>query len=123
MRSKKCRNCINNKYSEPDENGHQDLFCKIDGHKIEREKWNEYTKCSDFKPKPFYCASCGTPITNKLMKAYNPLEYKRGKNKGKEKKCCANPDWRVCPGPDEYGCEGEAIVCRNCGYYYGMETW
>jgi hypothetical protein len=124
MRSKKCRNCIHHEWSEPDDNGNQDLFCKIDGRKIKHEKWNEYTKCSDFKSEPFYCASCGTAITKELRKAENPLTYRNGKNKGEEKKCCANPDWRVCPGPDdEYGCEGEAIICRNCGYYYGLETW
>jgi hypothetical protein len=124
MRSKKCKNCLYHRYSEPDEKGYQEMFCILDGHKVEKDEWEKITDCENFESEPFYCASCGTAITKDLEKTSNPLVYKRGKNKGKEKKCCDNPDWRVCPGPDEeYGCEGEAIVCRNCGYYYGLETW
>ncbi len=72
------------------------------------------------------CASCGEEITDKCIKVKNPLEYKKGKNKGKVKPCCKNPDWRVCPNTDcenvdEY--DSPALICKNCGYYYGMMTW
>ena len=123
MRSRKCKNCLYHRYSEPDDKGHQEMFCKIDNHKVEGHEWETTTDCENFESEPYTCASCGTPITKGLRKTSNPLEYKRGKNKGKEKKCCDNPDWRVCPGPPGDYCEGEAIACRNCGAYYGDITW
>lgn len=67
------------------------------------------------------CASCGALITTKSPKVKNPLRYKKGKNKGKEKPCCKHPDWRRCTYED---CEADgAIVCINCGMYYGAITW
>jgi len=64
--------------------------------------------------------NCGAEISDKWEKVANPLKHTHGKNKGQERKCCDNPDWRLCEGQQ---CEGDAIVCRSCGYYNGPVNW
>jgi len=72
------------------------------------------------------CASCGGIIDDTCKMAKNPLRYKGGEKKGKIKKCCKYPDWRKCPNED---CESNydgitpALICSNCGRYYGQITW
>lgn len=67
------------------------------------------------------CVSCGHPVTDGNPKAKNPVRYKSGKRKGEEKKCCKDPNLRHC---NNKHCEAEtAIMCLNCGKYYGDITW
>ncbi len=114
-----CLNCKHVRHSIPDENGKQDSFCKLLDTLLPRMDVIEKVDCNKFKRSPHTCASCGAEIVGG-KKVSNPLRYKKGKNKGKVKPCCDNPDWRVCP--DKW-CEGDAVVCKNCGYYFGMMTW
>ena len=83
---------------------------------IEEEQW--HTQGVNMTQ---YCSSCGATITKKCRKVSTPIQ-RRGSYAKEERpiKCCKNPDFRVCPNKD---CEGEAIICLNCGYYYGMITW
>lgn len=97
-----------------------DSICKLFNHVLSREDVLNFVECNSFERRPPTCASCGAEITQYCRKSGNPLRYRSGKHKGEVKLCCANPDWRHCPGKD---CEGEAIICRNCGQYWGMETW
>ena len=73
----------------------------------------------------YTCASCGAEITNKCKKICVPLQS-RGRNSGKDIKCCGNPDFRECPNKN-CECKTEyditARTCINCGYWWGMETW
>lgn len=118
--SKRCGVCKQVKHTEPDKDGNQESICKLFNHYLTKEDVHTKVDCNNFDRVPYSCASCGADIIGG-SKASNPLTYCSGKNKGKTKLCCKNPDWRVCPNRE---CEADgAIICKNCGYYYGMETW
>ena len=98
----------------------EDSICKLFNHVLSRKDILDVVDCNSFERKPFTCASCGTDIVGGT-KASNPLRYRSGKHKGEVKPCCDNPDWRFCPNKE---CDGDdAIVCRNCGWYYGDVNW
>jgi len=119
--SKRCGACKHVKYTEPDKEGNQERICTLFNHYLSFEDCHIKVDCNSFDRVPYTCASCGADITKGCRKASNPLTYRSGKNKGKVKPCCDNPDWRVCPNRD---CEADgALICKNCGYYYGFETW
>lgn len=118
--SKRCGVCKHVKYTEPDKDGNQERICKLFNHYLSKE--DVYTKvdCNSFERVPYICASCGADITSSCRKTSIPLK-ESGKNKGQPIECCKNPDFRKCPNK---GCEADgAIICKNCGYYYGMVTW
>lgn len=72
------------------------------------------------------CVSCGAYITSSNRTVKNPLRYKKGKNIGKVKPCCENPDWHKCENFDcEANHDGEtpALMCISCGAYWGDITW
>ena len=118
---KKCSICRHIAFGEVDQKTgvEADSVCKLFNLVLSKEDFIE-VDCDSFDRRPHTCASCGADITKSCKKASNPLTYHHGPRKGQTKQCCSNPDWRCCPGRD---CEGEAIICRNCGHYYGMETW
>lgn len=97
-----------------------DSVCKLFNHVLSREDVLTVVDCNSFERKLHTCASCGAEITKYCRKAGNPLTYHHGPRKGQVKQCCDNPDWRICPNKD---CDGEAVVCKNCGYYYGFISW
>jgi hypothetical protein len=120
-----CGICKQIVYGEMDQKTgkESDSICKLFNHILSREDVLTIVECNSFERRPHTCASCGTEITQYCRKAKNPLTYHHGPRKGQDKQCCDNPDWRKCPGEITSNCEGEAIICRNCGYYYGLETW
>ena len=91
---------------------------------VNEQLYNSYKKdLIDMEKKRKTCWSCGTEITNKCRKAKVPIQTS-GRNVGKPFLCCEKPDFRNCPNP---GCEartiGVALICLNCGSYFGFETW
>ena len=70
------------------------------------------------------CVSCGAKITNGCKKVSTPIHVK-GSYSGKKIKCCSNPDFRECPnqGCENHEYDSTALICKNCGYYFGYETW
>ena len=119
-----CLVCKHAKHTEPDKEGHQESICKLFNHYLSKDDVHKKVDCNSYERMPYTCASCGADITNSCRKAPTPLK-ERGKNKGKPIECCKNPDFRKCPnkecGNQDYGIT--AIICKNCGYYYGFETW
>ena len=95
-------------------------ICKLFNHILSRDDVLTKVDCNSFERRPHTCASCGTDITKYCRKSGNPLRYRSGKHKGAVKPCCDNPDWRQCPNKE---CDGEATICKNCGYYFGMIDW
>lgn len=115
-----CLVCKHIRHTKPDKEGTQLSFCILCNEVVPKEDLYEKVNCNSYQRIPVTCASCGDDIIGG-KKASNPLRYRSGKNKGKVKPCCDNPDWRVCPNRD---CEAEgALICKNCGYYWGDITW
>ena len=112
----RCKNFIVKDENKPT----QEYICSLFNHVISSDDVFKKVDCNSYQSRPYTCASCGAEIIGG-KKVSNPLRYRSGKNKGKTKPCCDNPDWRVCPNRD---CEADvAIICKNCGYYWGDITW
>lgn len=121
--SKRCLVCKHVKHTEPDKEGHQESICKLFNHYLSYEDVHKKVDCNRYERIPHTCASCGTDIIKGCRKAKckSPFRYRSGKHKGEVKLCCDNPDWRYCPNRE---CEAiDAIICKNCGSYYGEITW
>jgi len=124
-KARRCGVCKHIKYGKVNqETGEQeDSICTLFHHYLSHDDVLWGVDCNSFERIPYTCASCGADIVKGCRKAniISPFRYRSGKHKGKVKPCCDTPDWRYCPNRD---CEAiDAIICKNCGAYYGEITW